>query len=408
MNLKKYSTVLENSISLFLLKVIDLGLTIWMIPYLIYKVGLNNYGVYAFAMSLVLFFVNILNYGFNLSTVREIAKNSRDNAILNKIFNEVFNVKLLLYLGLSVLFYLLVLCVPKFSQYFRLYFYCSLLLFSDLFSLRWFFYGIEKMKYITIASFIGISIYAVLVLIFIDKPSDFINIPLFESIGMATVTIVTFVLVLQTHQFKIRFLPLIEIVNYLKNNFSSFINLMLPSTYNTTIVFLVGLLGAPIHVGVMQIGVKITAVFSTVNTILTTVFYPIVNRHKKLIVPTRFVINCIGGFLSLIMCFFAEFLIINWIKFSNSLEIQNTISVVRILSPIPLLMGLISSYGIHGLLSGYKDLLFSKITFLSTFAMVVLAFVLVPRFEVFGGAVAFLIGRVLYAVLSMRFYSKSH
>ena len=69
MNLKKYRSVLENSISLFSLKAIDLALNLWLIPFLILKVGLYNYGLYAFAMALVLFFVNLLNYGFNLNVI---------------------------------------------------------------------------------------------------------------------------------------------------------------------------------------------------------------------------------------------------------------------------------------------------------------------------------------------------
>jgi len=61
LNLKKYTSVIENSISLFLLKGIDLVLTIALIPFLIAKVGIHNYGVYVFIMSLVLFFLDVSN-----------------------------------------------------------------------------------------------------------------------------------------------------------------------------------------------------------------------------------------------------------------------------------------------------------------------------------------------------------
>ena len=104
MNLKKYRSVLENSISLFSLKAIDLALNLWLIPFLILKVGLYNYGLYAFAMALVLFFVNLLNYGFNLSTVRDLAKTKGNPQQLQSIFNEVFSVKLVLFLFLTALF----------------------------------------------------------------------------------------------------------------------------------------------------------------------------------------------------------------------------------------------------------------------------------------------------------------
>ena len=79
MNLKLLYQFSENTLSLLTLKAIELGLTIGLIPYLILKVGFHNYGVYVFAMSLMLFFVNILSYGFDLSTVREISKNKNED-----------------------------------------------------------------------------------------------------------------------------------------------------------------------------------------------------------------------------------------------------------------------------------------------------------------------------------------
>ena len=73
-----------------------MALTIWLIPYLIFKVGLDNFGIYTFAMALILFLQNVLNYGFNLATVREIAKNKNDKVKLNQIFSEVISGKLFL------------------------------------------------------------------------------------------------------------------------------------------------------------------------------------------------------------------------------------------------------------------------------------------------------------------------
>jgi hypothetical protein len=59
--------------SLCTLKGIELALTLGLIPYLIVKVGvaIMNYA----AMAMILFFVNVLNYGFDLSTVRDLAAN---------------------------------------------------------------------------------------------------------------------------------------------------------------------------------------------------------------------------------------------------------------------------------------------------------------------------------------------
>ena len=59
--------------------------------------------------------------------------------------------------------------VPKFSEYYVLYLFASLMLLGDLFSLRWFFMGIEKMKVIAVMNFTATIIYTSLALIFIRE-----------------------------------------------------------------------------------------------------------------------------------------------------------------------------------------------------------------------------------------------
>ncbi len=73
--------ILENVFSLVSVKSIDLGIAIFLIPYLIYKVGLQNYGIYAFSISLILYLVNIINYSFDFTVVRELAVHSKKKKI---------------------------------------------------------------------------------------------------------------------------------------------------------------------------------------------------------------------------------------------------------------------------------------------------------------------------------------
>jgi len=148
-NIYKFS---ENILSLFSIKAIDLGLTLWLIPYLILKIGIDNYGIYALAMSLILFFQNVLNYGFNLSTVREVSKNSQNSEVLSKIFSEVISVKIVLLIVLYLVLVVLLALVPEFRAQKSLYFFASLILIGDLFSFTFypFFFSNNKLSYINV------------------------------------------------------------------------------------------------------------------------------------------------------------------------------------------------------------------------------------------------------------------
>ena len=401
---KKVFQLIENISALFSLKVIDLGLSLWLIPYLILKIGLHNYGVYALAMSLVWFFVNVLNYGFNLSTVRELAKHKNDQIKVNLIFNEVLSVKLFLFVLLFVLFLAISLVIPKFSEHFHLYFFASLLLLGDLFSLRWFFMGIEKMKFITLIHLSATVIFTGLVLKYVVVPSDYRVIPLYEAIGLLISAVFSFAWVVKKYKIQIKLIPFIAVLNYLKVHFHSFINLLLPSTSGMLIVLLSGMLAGPSLVGLTQIGVKFTAAFTTLNTILTNAFFPWVNRNKAIELKTRKILNSLGLLVSISMFFLGEFLTTTWLNFESELMMQNMVRIVKILSPIPFLAALVSSYGVNGLLTQYKDKLFGRITLISTFSMLITAIVLVPLYPIIGAAVSFLSARVVYSGLSWYFF----
>ncbi|WPR71639.1 oligosaccharide flippase family protein [Flavobacterium sp. NG2] len=404
MNKKKIYHFSQNLISLFTVKGLELALTLGLIPYLIFKVGVENYGKYAFAMAMVLFFVNFLNYGFDLSAVRELAKNKNNLEKVEQLFNEVFSVKLFL-IGIAYcIIFILVLFIPRFEEARNLFLLASLLLIGDLFSLRWFFLGLEKMKFITLISFLSTLIYVGLVIVFIKHKEDFIWIPVAEAIGLFVVSGLSFVGVLKQFKIKVQLLSFREIGVYLKSHFNSYINLLLPSTTGVIMVFLVGLFGLPNTVALMQIGVKFTSAFSTVNTILTTVFYPMVNREQRNIKASRMVLLGIGFCLSLVMFFGSPFLIAHWLKLKSVTDFENTIYIIKYLSPIPFLMGAISGYGVNGLLVYFEDQLYSWITIVATLFMIVLGCVLIPVLTIIGGAIAFVSGRLLYALLSYYFF----
>lgn len=393
-----------NFISLFSVKGFDLVITLGLIPYFIVKVGTANYGNYAFIMALMMFFVNILNYGFDLSAVRSIASNRNNDDKMNSVFNEVFSVKLFLIIVLYVIAILLLLIVPRFWKEKELFIFGSLVLIGDFFSLRWFFVGIEKMKFITVISFISNVIFVGLVLLLVKKKSDYILIPLAEAIGMFIVSGLFFIWVIRDHKINIKLLSLKEVVVYLRTNISSLVNLLLPSTTSILIVFLVGIFGIPYEVALTQVGVKISNAFSTVNTVLSTIFYSMINREAGKMMHTRYILLGIGFFLSMVMYFGSSFLIRNWLKLESDSHINYTVQIVQILSPIPFLMGMISCYGINGLLVFHKDKLYSSITLGTSLFIVVFGFFSITKFAILGGAITLVSGRMLYAFLSFYFY----
>ncbi len=384
-----------------------MALTIWLIPYLIFKVGLDNFGIYTFAMALMLFLQNVLNYGFNLATVREIAKNKNDKVKLNQIFSEVISVKLFLLVFIFSFLIILIKVIPTYSIHKNLYLFSSFILLGDLFSLSWFFLGMEQMKFKAIINLISTMFYVVLVLVLVENESDYYFIPFAEGLALLIVSLISFIYVIKQYQIQFKFIPFSKVLTYLMVNFNGFINLLLPSTFSVISVFLVGVFGLPSQVSMMQVGVKLSNAFTTVNAILTQVFYPMVNRNKDLMFSSRIVLLVIGGILSLGMYFSSDLIINTWLKGETAENLGAMVGIVNILSPLPFLVAVISSYGINGLLTFFKDSLFSYITVIATFALVSSAWLLIPKHEFYGGAMALLIGRMVYALLTFVSFKKN-
>lgn len=408
LNKKNFYQFSENTLSLFAIKGIELGLTIFLIPYLILKVGIENFGIYSYAMALMLIFMNLMNYGFNLVTVRELTKSKQNAQKVNQLFNEVLSVKLFLFGISATILVVLIAIIPEFWEQKTLYFYSLFLLIGEFFSLRWFFLGIEKMKFKTFINLISTAIFVALVVLFVRTESDYQYIPMYQGIGLFVIALGSFLWVVKKYKINIQLISFKEVITYLIANFSSFINLVIPSTFGTLSVFLVGIFGLPIHVSFMQIGVKILGAFSTVNAILTKVFYSIINRNSTMLYLSRMVLISIGFVLSMAMFFTSDFIIAKWLSMEPKEELGNTVSIIKILSFVPFLVAVISSYGINGLLTMYKDVLYSKITLIAFMALILCSIVLIPFYPIYGGAIALLLGRLVYAGLAVVLFKKEN
>lgn len=405
--IKKYITFIESTISLSLIKVIELVIAILVIPLLTSKLGIENYGIYIFAVSLVLFFMNILNYGFNLDAVRELAIHKNNPQKVNQIFNEVMNVKFYL-LIFSIIILTVIISFFPFVKNKTVFFAAATLLIPEFFSLRWFYLGLEKFKTFLFVNAIGTLIYILFVFFIIHQKTDFIKVPILESIAMLLPYWILFIYVIKKYQIHLKWMPLASVKIYLIENVSSFINLLLPSVLNNLAIFLIGIISIPLHVTYAQISFKFTNVFTTANTILTKAFYPIVNRDFNKFRISKIVLLSIGIVLSLTMFFGGDWLIAKWLHKENRTAIVAIHKMVKILSFVPFLSAVISSYGVNGLVVLYKDKLLSYITLSSTAVLVILTFVLTPIYSYLGVAYAMLISRSLYAIATYNFFKKAN
>ncbi|REC72825.1 oligosaccharide flippase family protein, partial [Chryseobacterium rhizosphaerae] len=118
------------------------------------------------------------------------------------------------------------------------------------------------------------------VFIFIKKESDFWIYSLLQSAGYIGAGLVGQYLLIKKYKLKFIFLPYKIIVNTIKTNSSIFINQFVPTLYNNTSTFLLGILGTAQLVGIYQAILTIVNLIVTLIEILSRVFFPFLNRKK--------------------------------------------------------------------------------------------------------------------------------
>jgi PST family polysaccharide transporter len=400
---KDTKSLFENFVSLSIIKFVDLIIPILIVPLLLSRVGITNYGKYAFSYSIIFYFLNVTQYGFSLSAVREIATNIDSKERVNNIFNKVMTTKIVLTILVYIALICLVFAVPKLTLERKLYFFTSLIILGDLFDPTWFYQGIEKMKFITFVSVFSKSLYIGLVYVFVDNVNDYPLIGLFQSIGYMVLGLLAILYTTRKYGIKFKLTSLAEVKSQLRDGTASFFTLTTPLLYANSSIFLTGLFGLPVHVSYIEIATKVSGAFGALNGIMTQIFYPFVNRQKSKIEMVRKILLYLGLFTSICMFAFAPLLMKLWLKDDLTREI---IILVQILSLSPFLLSVKSAFGVNGLLILNKDRLYLRIILICSVLGLIIGVSLIPVFLYNGAVIAIISTRIFLAILLYFNYEK--
>ena len=341
-----------------------------------------------------------------MSAVRDVALMRDDKEKLKTVYNNVLTAQVYLFLITLFILAILILTVPKIGKHSIIYLYFCILLFGELLFPYWFFLGMEKMRFITIVNVISKSSFAIFCFLLIKSEADYIYISLYHSIGFLIAGIISQIIVVRQFGIIYKFAKFSEVKKTLIDSWSSFLTMISPTIYHNTSIFLVGVFGIPSFVGIMEIASKISGAFGVVNTILTSVLYPFLNRNKNMLVQMRKLFVSFGILLSLAMFFLSEFLIGLWLGIDS--ETMEIVKVVKFLSPSPLLVAIISAFGINGLMILKKDKLFSNIIVIGSVTGLLCGLVLIPMFNYIGGAITIVTALLFKAIMSTVYFRREN
>lgn len=260
---KGHKVVIENFFSLSGLQLVSYILPIVTFPYLVRVLGPEKFGLVAFATAFVTYFQILTDYGFIYSATKEISIHRDDIRKVSEIFSSVMIIKTSLTLLSFTIICLIVFTIPQFRSNYPIYLVSFGLVIGNMLFPNWFFQGIEKMKYITILTIISQVIFTISIFVFIRNPSDYLFVPLINSLGLIIAGIYGLRIVFKNYHVKFRF-PGIQILKFhFKSGWHVFISTVAVSLYTNSSVFAVGLFTNNTITGYYSIAEKLMMIVQT-------------------------------------------------------------------------------------------------------------------------------------------------
>ena len=268
-NTEDKKRLMSNFFSLSVLQGANYILPLITLPFLVRVLGVEYFGLLAFATTTVMYFQILTDYGFNLTATREISIHRDNKEKVIEIFSSVMTIKIILMFVSFFLLSILVFSFEKFSQDALVYFLTFGTVVGQVLFPVWFFQGMERMKYITYLNILSKVIFTIAIFVFVKEQSDFYLVPLLTSIGFLVAGIWSLYLVRKEFGVSFEFQTYFTIKKYFIDGWDVFVSRIFVSLYTTINIFLLGLFTNNTVVGYYAIAEKIVnASFNTVQRLL--------------------------------------------------------------------------------------------------------------------------------------------
>ncbi len=273
--------LIENSISIALTQIFTYVIPLITLPYLSRILDVKKFGLVFWAQACIVYFIIIIDYGFNWSATREIAVNKDNQNKISEIFNSVMGVKFIL-IGLCfIILNFMIILIPNCQNEFLLFYLTFFMVIGHALYPIWYFQGIEHMKYVTFLKIVSQIIFIILIFLFIKSPNDYIYVALFNSLGFIIAGILSIAIAIKRFNLKLQIPKLSNIKSQFKYSFGYFSANISNTAYTNTNAFILGLIATPMFVGYYVAAEKIFRAVDLLSWPLISAFYPYMAKTKN-------------------------------------------------------------------------------------------------------------------------------
>ncbi|WP_342508547.1 oligosaccharide flippase family protein [Sporosarcina sp. FSL K6-2383] len=272
----------ENFSALAIMQMLNYILPFVTLPYLVRVLGMEGYGTFIFSQAFILYFIIIVDFGFELSATREVSLNRDNPNKLSEIVSAVLGVKIILAVGSLIVLLLLLATVPQLREYWAFHLLSFGMVIGNMLFSLFFYQGIEKMKFITIFSASAKIFFTVSIFIFVKDTSQLLLVPIFNSLGYLVVGVVSLFVMITKFKVRIRFPKKDTLVLQAKNSAQFFWSRIAVSMYTTSNTVIIGLVLGPVAAGIFGSADKLFRGVVSLYQPLNNILYPYIAYSKNI------------------------------------------------------------------------------------------------------------------------------
>lgn len=335
---------IHNFFFLFVIQSSNLLISLIAMPLLIQRLGVEQFGLVNLSLS-VIFLVNVLvTFGYNLSGPREVAVYQENTGKLSELVSKVFFSKLLLALFATVVLLGLTVGFGFFGEYKIILVFSLFLLFSEASQSTWFFQGMEKMKWLSIANVAGKLLYLLALILWVHSAND-ARWPNF-FLGASALGFNLLLIAYIHFDLKVKLIPpgWKAIVLSWKDNFTLFLSGIASHLAINGGLIILSFFASAAVLGMFSLAERVTMVLRIVPTLIAQAIYPNASKlfHKDLNEFHRFLKKVYGLALGVSLLVSLTFYVLapQVIWFLSKSDLEESVGFLRILSFVPFLASL--------------------------------------------------------------------
>jgi PST family polysaccharide transporter len=279
---ERNKTLVDNFNFMSILQVSQILFPLLIYPYLIRVLGKETYGVVAYSNAIVAYLLMLINFGFNISEIKEISVLRDQKGKVSEIVSSVLIIRTLLFVAALIVLIICVFAIPFLREHKWLYLAYSGLLINAALNPGFYFLGIEKMKFITFISIIASLIFLVLTMILVRKPSQYVLVPLFTSIGSLTGTIIGLYIMFVREKVRFVFQKADALKAHFKESLPFFTSRVSVLVIDKTNFVLLGSFVGYVEVAYYDLAAKFLAVMLAPVNVFVQVLFPNVSRTRNI------------------------------------------------------------------------------------------------------------------------------